>query len=349
MDSTSSYQVSTPPSQPHNPHPHHGGTIQCATEAPYCICGRVWLPFQPIFLPIPPRTKLTTITTSSSPSFRIAPRRASPSSALATSSSPSLLSVRAFSLSPSLHKKRKVAAPSNSPARADSAPANDDQRSSTSSPTSSSSGPQPDPENPLDFSALTAAFAPIDAHFKSQLHALLHGGRFNPDSLGALLVSIKSSVPADDGTGASITSIDTFPLRELAQVVPRSGRTISLLVNDREYIKPIMSAVQSSPDFNQQPQRSDDNDLELLLKVEMERKEDVVRRIKDATQTWRDRIRHARTKHEKVVKDWKKNKVLTTDMARKTETELQKVQNKKLKEIDDEETKATRQLERNSA
>ncbi|KAL6863006.1 succinate semialdehyde dehydrogenase NADP+ linked [Amphichorda felina] len=275
---------------------------------------------------------------------------ASPSPALATSTSPSLLSVRPFSLSPSLHKKRKVAAPSNSPSRKDSAPSNDDHRSSSSPPSSSSSssGPQPDPEDPLNFSSLTAAWAPMDAHFKSQLHALLNGGRFNPESLGALAVSIKSSIPADDGTGASITSIDTFPLSELAQVVPRSGRTISLLVNDRDYIKPIMSAIQSSPDFNQQPQRSDDNDLELLLKIEMERKEDVIRRLKDAAQTWRERVRHSRTKYDKVLKDWKKNKVLTPDMARKAETELQKVQNKKMKEIDDEETKATRQLERNS-
>ena len=99
----------------------------------------------------------------------------------------------------------------------------------------------------------------------------------------------------------------TFPLKELAQVVPRSGRNISLLVNDKEYIKPIISAVQSSKDFNQQPQRSDDNDLELLMKVEVERKEEVVKRVKECTQGWRERIRQARTKYEKVVKDWKKN------------------------------------------
>ena len=110
-----------------------------------------------------------------------------------------------------------------------------------------------------------------------------------------------------------------------------------------------MSAVQASPDFNQQPQRSEDNDLELLLKVEMERKEDVIKRLKEVTQTWRERVRHARTKHEKVIKDWKKNKVVTADVARKAEAELQKVQDKKMKEIGDEEANAIKQLERNAS
>lgn len=139
----------------------------------------------------------------------------------------------------------------------------------------------------------------------------------------------------------------SFPLRELAQVVPRSGRTISLLVNDREYIKPIMSAVQSSPDFNQQPQRSEDNDLELLLRVEMQRKDEVLRRIKETAQAWRDRVRQARAKHDKQIKDWKKAGTILPDVAKRADKELQKLQDKKIKEIDGEETQTVRALDRN--
>lgn len=186
----------------------------------------------------------------------------------------------------------------------------------------------------------------MDAHFRTQLQSLSHGGRFNPDALGALTVTVKSVVPANDGSGTMRTDIQDFPLSELAQVVPRSGRTISLLVNDRSYIKPIMSAVQSSADFNQQPQRSEDNDLELLLKVEMERREDVVKRVKDATQTWRERVRSARTKHEKTIKGWQKSKTITSDLARKADKELQKLQDKKMKEIDDEEARTIKSLGR---
>lgn len=255
------------------------------------------------------------------------------------------LPARPFSFSATLHKKRKIAAPTNSPKAqrgggGDSAPQQQD---------ASSSAPQPNPEEPLDFSSLTAAFAPIDAHFKSQLHGILNGGRFNPDSLGGLQVSVKTTISADDGSGTTLSEVETFPLRELCQVVPRPGRTISLLVNDRAFVKPIMSAVQASPDFNQQPQRSDDNDLELLLRVQAERRDDLVKRVKDETQTWRDRVRHARSRHDRFLKDWKKNKVLTADVARKAETELQKVQNKKMKEIDDEEARAIKQIERNAS
>ena len=180
---------------------------------------------------------------------------------------------------------------------------------------------------------MTAAWAPVDAHFKSQLTALVNGGRFNPESLGAMTVPVKG-----DG------ELDHFPLRELAQVVPRGGRTISLLVNDRAYIKPIMSAVQSSRDFNQQPQRSESNDLELLLKVEVERREDVARRVKDAVQTWRERVRHARTKHDKVLLKWKKDKTIVADVAKKAANELQKVQDKKMKELDQEEERFVKQV-----
>lgn len=198
----------------------------------------------------------------------------------------------------------------------------------------------------LDFSALTAAFGPIDTHFKSALQTLSRGGRFNPDSLGALTVTVKSEVRATDGSGKMETVIEDFPLSELAQVVPRSGRSISLLVNERDYIKPIMSAVQACKDVNQQPQRSDDNDLELLLKVEMERKEDVVKRVKETTQTWRERIRSAKTKHEKYLKGLIKNKAITVDMGKKAEKELQRLQDKKMKDIDDDEAKTIKAIGR---
>ncbi|CEJ88981.1 hypothetical protein VHEMI04948 [[Torrubiella] hemipterigena] len=201
----------------------------------------------------------------------------------------------------------------------------------------SSSAADSAPEDPLDFSSLISAYAPIDTHFRAQLSTIAHGGRFNPDHLGSLNVPVK--VDGED--------MGSFPLRELAQVVPRSGRTISLLVNDREYIKPIMSAVQSSPDFNQQPQRSEDNDLELLLRVEMQRKDEVLRRIKETAQAWRDRVRQARAKHDKQIKDWKKAGTILPDVAKRADKELQKLQDKKIKEIDGEETQTVRALDRN--
>ncbi|KAG6276092.1 hypothetical protein E4U47_000270 [Claviceps purpurea] len=242
---------------------------------------------------------------------------------------------RAFHTSPPTFKKRKVAPASNSPPRGSN-------NTSSSSPGSVAEKSAPNPEDPLDFSSLLAVFAATDAHFKAQLQTVLHGGRFNPDNLGALPVTVK---PSEEANGAHKTTT-TFPLRELAQVVPRSGRTISLLVNDREYIKPIMSAVQASKDYNQQPQRSEDNDLELLMKVELERKDDLIRRVKEVTQGWKEKIRQGRSRHDKVLKGWAKKGTVLKDVAHKAEKELQKVLDEKMKEIAAEEVQALKQLER---
>ncbi|KAG6012287.1 hypothetical protein E4U41_005364 [Claviceps citrina] len=107
-----------------------------------------------------------------------------------------------------------------------------------------------------------------------------------------------------------------------------------------------MSAVQSSNDFNQQPQRAEDNDLELLLRVEPERREELARRVKEATQAWRDKVRHLRTRHEKVLKGWARDGTVLRDVVKRAEKELQKVQDGKMKEIDAEEAQALKQLER---
>jgi succinate-semialdehyde dehydrogenase/glutarate-semialdehyde dehydrogenase len=150
------------------------------------------------------------------------------------------------------------------------------------------------------------------------------------------------AVKADDG------SVATFPLRELAQVVLHAGhRGVSLLLNDRAYIKPVMSAVQASPDYNQQPQRTEDNELELLLKVEAERAAQVVRDIKAATQDWREQIRAARRAHDKVLKDaGKKGGSLLPDQLRAAEKEVQKAQDQQMKQIDAEEKRLVQKAER---
>ncbi|KAM3532623.1 hypothetical protein NHJ13051_000086 [Beauveria bassiana] len=233
-----------------------------------------------------------------------------------------------FSTSPAHLKKRK----SDTPSKSSSPAASSSSGRIKSSPSSSSSGEF----DPLDLDPVSAAFAESDAHFQTQVQNVLHGGRFNPSHLGALPVTVKS---ADSTT-------ETFPLRELAQVVPRAGRTVSLLVNEKAYVKPIMSAVQTSPDFHQQPQRSDDNELELLLRVEAERPEEVVRRVREATQAWRERVRQARTRHEKLLKEARKNGALLPDALKKVEKEVQKLQDKKIKEIDALEAQSVKQVGR---
>lgn len=194
--------------------------------------------------------------------------------------------------------------------------------------------PASDSADPLNFADVTSRWAAADAHFRDAIKKLCAGGRFNPDVIGALQVQPDRK------------STQTFPLRELAEVVPRGGRTISLLVHEREYLKPIVGAIQASADFNQQPQRDPDNELELLLKVELERKEDQVKRLKTLCQGWKDRVRAAKAKREKQLDKWAKDKTILVDINRKGHDELGKMQKKKFDEIDKAEEQAIRALDR---
>lgn len=188
--------------------------------------------------------------------------------------------------------------------------------------TQSSQHPTPSSEEPLDFADVKSRMAKNEEHARDALKKLRAGGRFNPDLVGALRVQ------PDRKEGAS------FPLRELAQVVPKGGRSISILVHEEAYVKPIMSAIQASKDFNQQPQRDPDNELELLLKIEVERREDVVKRIKAVCHEWRERVRSVRQKRDKLHATWKKDNLIGPDLKRKVDVELDKIIKAKITEID---------------
>lgn len=186
----------------------------------------------------------------------------------------------------------------------------------------------------LDPAGLVAAYGPIDAHYKAQLHTVLHGGRFNAEALGALAVNVR------EAGGASAT----HALRELAQVVPRGGRSVSLLVHEAAFIKPIMSAVQAARHLNQQPQRAPDNELELLLRVEPERRDELARRVADAARAWRDRVRQARARHDRALRDARRAGAVLPDALHRAERALQKAQDSKMREIDAAEADALRRL-----
>lgn len=203
--------------------------------------------------------------------------------------------------------------------------------SSSTSPSSADDAghPSPNPDDPHNFADVTSRFSKLSERYKGELKQFRQGGKSNPDVIGALLV------PSRDG--------ETFPLRELAQVVPRGGRTISLLVNDKSFVKPVMSAIQASNMFNQQPQRDPENELELLLKLEMERPEEVAKRLKELCHRWRERVREVKTKRDKVIAAWGKDNIVTKDVKHKLSTELMDLVKKELADIDKAEAQAIAQ------
>ncbi|KAI0882166.1 uncharacterized protein GGS22DRAFT_191337 [Annulohypoxylon maeteangense] len=197
----------------------------------------------------------------------------------------------------------------------------------------SSRHPPANPEEPLDFADVESRVKSQKEHFEGVLKKLRSGGRFNPDIVGTLRIQPDRK---DD---------TTYPLKEVAQVIPRGGRTISILAHEEEYVKPIMSAVQASEDFNQQPQRVPDNDLELLLKIEPESKDELVKRTKAMFTEWRDRVRAIRHKRDKQHTTWLRDRAIGPDRKRQADKELEKVIKSKMTQIDGAEKEALKSVE----
>lgn len=219
------------------------------------------------------------------------------------------------------HSKERTKGKPSSPKSHD---ANGHETPSTPSSSSSQADgrPKPNPDDAFNLADLEYAWKKGAEHFEEQLKKMRGGGRFNPDVIGSLRVRPDKKSP------------ETFPLHELAAVVPKGGRNISVLVHEATYVKPVMSAIQASPDFNQQPQRSEDNELELFLKIEPEKREDVVRRAKEACHSWREQIRAETHKRGVVIKKWLAEGILTTNDKTRLEKEVKKQQDKRMASVD---------------
>ena len=173
----------------------------------------------------------------------------------------------------------------------------------------------------FDFSDLNAAFDKAEKRYVEILQAVRSEGGFNIDTIGAVPVQPDRKSP------------QTFPLRELAAVAASGARRFTILAFDEASVKPIMSAIQGSEAFNQQPQRSGDNNLELTLVVEPVRNDELTRRAKEACQAWRDRLRDETHKREKLHKKLKADKVILSDVVVSLKDKMQKLQDDRMKVI----------------
>lgn len=189
-----------------------------------------------------------------------------------------------------------------------------------------------DREAAFDLGDVDAEYARVDERFEKRLQEFRVGGRFNPEVLGQLRVR-----PDRD-------SAQSWPLRELAQVVHRGGRSVSILVSDAEYVKPIMSAVQASDDFNQQPQRDPDNELELLLRIEPEDPEEQQRRLRGEITAWRDAVRGVMAARKQRHAAWFKDKHVTKDDVKALEKKIKSMQDKKIEQVDRSEKQILQQM-----
>lgn len=183
-----------------------------------------------------------------------------------------------------------------------------------------------DREAALDLGDVEAEYKKVDERHERRLQEFKSaGGRFNPDILGQLRVKPDRN------------SSETYPLRELAQVVYRGGRTVSIMVSDQSYIKPIMSAVQNSEEFNQQPQRDAENDLELTLRIEPDNPDEQAKRVRAECNAWKDSVREVLSTRKSKHATWMKAKHLTKDDVKRLDKTIKAMQDKKLADIEKKE------------
>ncbi|KAI9727957.1 MAG: hypothetical protein M1828_005362 [Chrysothrix sp. TS-e1954] len=112
--------------------------------------------------------------------------------------------------------------------------------------------------DPFDFSILEDSLSNVRQKCKDDLTKLRVGGRTDPTALENIKVQIGKDKASPGGFW--------YNLGDLGQVVIR-GRGVSVLVGEKEHVKAITTALQSTPQELTPPRQSPENPLELLMNL----------------------------------------------------------------------------------
>ncbi|KAK4967559.1 hypothetical protein LTR28_002634 [Elasticomyces elasticus] len=211
------------------------------------------------------------------------------------------LSPRSFSTSPTSLKKGAKAARESSP---------------------SASSPSSGTDDPFDFSTLETDIAKALEHLKNDLSKLRAGGRFNPEVLENLHVNLIK----EGNVGVKLSDV--------AQVVPK-GRTVQVIVGEKDHVKPTVTAIQSST-LSLTPQPDAQNPLLLTLTIPpptADSRRAAVASATKAAETANTSIRNARQTQQKKLRTLQVNKTARPDDLKKAGTMMEKVVEKGVGEV----------------
>ncbi|KAJ5612422.1 hypothetical protein N7510_005616 [Penicillium lagena] len=223
---------------------------------------------------------------------------------------------RSFTHSPALYKKKdkpKRSAPPEPESTSNDSPSDD----------------------PFDLSQLHTGIAAAAARLKDDLSKLRAGGRFNTTTLEGLRVHLSKE------------RNDSVRLGDLAQVVPKGGRTVTVLAADEDHIKPITSAIVSST-LSLTPQPDPHNALQLNIAIPpptKESRDQSVLAAKQAFEKAASAVRDSRGAMHKRLQDMQKKKVARPDDVRKAHDQMEKASDKGQKDVKDLFEAAKRALE----
>ncbi|KAI9734373.1 MAG: hypothetical protein M1834_002479 [Cirrosporium novae-zelandiae] len=216
--------------------------------------------------------------------------------------------------------------------------------SPSSSKSSSKSSSTPEKFDPLDFSILQAEIDRAVEKLKDELKDLRGGGRVTPEVLGRLMVRLKtgptaaaaaagegkagkkgkSGKGAGEGAGGKEEGVR---LGSIAQVVPRGGRGIVVLVGEAEYIKPITTTLLQSP-YSLTPQPDPHNSLQLNISLPpptAESRQSAIKDAKAAGERANFALREARGAHNKKLRAAGLARVVGPDEGRRAQGKMEEV------------------------
>ncbi|KAK3719125.1 hypothetical protein LTR37_004689 [Vermiconidia calcicola] len=179
-------------------------------------------------------------------------------------------------------------------------------------------------EDPHDFANLEADIASTIERLKNDLSKLRAGGRFNPEVVENLRVQPDKS------------STQTVKLSDLAQVIPK-GRTVQILVGEKDHLKPMTSSIQSSAlSLTPQPDPTGANPLLLILNIPPPTAESRRAAVTEATKAGEKAgsgVRDARGKQQKKLRAMQVSKSARPDDLKKAGDKMEKVVEKGQAEV----------------
>ncbi|WPH02488.1 Hypothetical protein R9X50_00535300 [Acrodontium crateriforme] len=171
-------------------------------------------------------------------------------------------------------------------------------------------------EDPFDFSTLEKDIANVLERLKTDLSKLRAGGRFNPEVLEVLRVQPNKAEST------------TVKLGDLAQVIPK-GRTVHIMVGEKDHVKPVTSAIQSSNlSLTPQPDPTGHNANLLVINIPPPTTESRRAAVADATKAGEKAsmaMRDARGKQQKKQRAMQKDKSVRPDDLKKAGSQMEKI------------------------
>ncbi|OQD78602.1 hypothetical protein PENDEC_c001G05316 [Penicillium decumbens] len=183
----------------------------------------------------------------------------------------------------------------------------------------------PASEDPFDLSQLQTGISSAISRLKDDLSKLRAGGRFNTASLENLKVQLSKDVH------------DSVKLGNLAQVVPKGGRMVTILAAEEEHIKPLTSAIVSS-NLSLTPQPDAHNPLQLNIPIPPPTKESRDQNVQAAKQAFEkaaSSVRDSRAALHKRLQEMQKKKLARPDDVRKAHDLMEKATDKGQKDVKD--------------